>query len=116
MRVRKLNDDGDMRLGRGSSDFFVDTAEGVAQNVVTRLALWRGTWFIDTEEGTPWLQSVLGKRTAVETIIRDRILQTPGVRELTSFQAILDPDTRRIGVQATITTDYGSATISEDIQ
>ena len=115
MKVRKLTDDGDMRLGRGSSDFYTDSAEGVAQNVVTRLALWQGTWFIDTEEGTPWLQRVLGKKTAVETIIRDRILQTPGVRELRSFQAILDPDTRRISVQATITTDYGSATISEEI-
>ena len=115
MKVRKLTDDGDMRLGRGSSDFYTDSAEGVAQNVVTRLALWQGTWFIDTEEGTPWLQRGLGKNTAVETIIRDRILQTPGVRELRSFQAILDPDTRRISVQATITTDYGSATISEEI-
>lgn len=116
MKVRKLTADGDMRLGRGASDFYADSADGVAQNVVTRLALWQGTWFIDTDEGTPWLQRVLGKRTAVEAIIRNRILQTPGVRELTSFQAILDPDTRRISVQATITTDYGSATISEELR
>lgn len=115
MKVRKLDASGDMKLGHGNSDFYADSAEGVAQNVVTRLALWRGTWFIDIDEGTPWLQQVLGKKTAVEAVIRDRILQTPGVQELTNFQAIFDPDTRRISVQATITTAYGNANISEAI-
>lgn len=110
MRVRRLDDDGDMTLGHGAYDFHENTAEGVAQNVKTRLALWRGTWFLDTQEGTPWLQEVLGKRTAVEAVIRDRILGTPGVQEITSFEAVFDPDARRMTVTAEIATPYGETT------
>lgn len=111
MKVRRLNADGDMTMGHGDFDFYVNTPEGVAQNVETRLALWRGQWFLDVEEGTPWLQEVLGKRQAVEAVIRSRILETPGVRELTSFEAVFDPDTRRINVTATIETIYGETTM-----
>ena len=42
MKVRKLTDSGDYRLGHGDRDFYVDAAEGVVQNVKTRLALWQG--------------------------------------------------------------------------
>lgn len=110
MKVRRVDADGDMLLGHGSYDFHVDTAEGVAQNVATRLALWRGTWFIDTTEGTPWLQQILGKHDAVDVVLRERILETPGVRDITAFEAIFDPDTRRISVQATIETIYDGET------
>lgn len=49
MKVRKLNADGDMCLGHGSADYIENTPEAVAQNVMTRLSLWSGQWFIDTE-------------------------------------------------------------------
>lgn len=100
-----------MTLGHGEFDFFADSPDGVAQCVATRLSLWRGQWFIDTEEGTPWIQEVLGKRSAVEAVLRERILETPGVQELNSFEAIFDPDTRRITIAATISTIYGDAAL-----
>ena len=45
MKVRKLDEAGDMTMGRGSSCFLADTPDAVAQNVMTRLALWRGRGF-----------------------------------------------------------------------
>lgn len=111
MKVRKLDESGDYVMGHGNLDLYQDEADGVAQNVMTRLKLWRGTWFIDTQEGTPWLQQILGRHDAVDVVIRSRILETPGVRSIDSFEAILDPDTRRLSVRATISTIYGDATL-----
>ena len=115
MIVRRLDADGDMTLGHGSSDFLANSPEAVAQNVMTRLQLWQGTWFIDTTEGTPWAQEVLGKRDVAEAVIRSRILGTPGVISINSFESIFDPDARTLTVQAQINTAYGQADITETL-
>lgn len=115
MKVRKMTADGDYQLGHGNLDFYQDAAEGVAQNVKTRLALWRGTWFIDTDEGTPWLQEILGKHEAVDVVLKSRILETPGVISLQSFESILNPDTRSLSVTAIINTRFGTAEVMETI-
>ena len=111
MRVRKLTSDGDMTIGHGIEDFHVDSPDGVAQNVMTRLQLWKGSWFIDTEEGTPWMQEILGKHDAIDAVVKSRILDTPGVKEITSSESILNPDDRKLTITATISTSYGEATI-----
>ena len=115
MKVRKLTADGDYQLGHGNLDFYQDEAEGVAQNVMPRLQLWRGTWFIDTQEGTPWLQEILGKHEAIDVVLRNRILETPGVISLESFESILDPDTRRLYITAEINTQYGLETVTASL-
>ncbi len=53
MRYRREDENGDYSFGQGDATFLTDTPEAVAQAVKTRLALWRGQWFLDTEEGTP---------------------------------------------------------------
>lgn len=115
MKVRRLDKDGDMMFGHGKADFLSNSPDAVAQNVATRLQLWRGTWFIDSSEGTPWLQEALGKKAAVEAVIRARILGTPGVVSIESLESIFDPDTRSLSVQAKINTAYGEAEVSESI-
>ena len=115
MKVRKLTNTGDYQLGHGNLDFYQDEAEGVAQNVMTRLQLLKGTWFIDTQAGTPWIQEILGKHEAVDVVLRSRVLETPGVISLESFESILDPDSRRLYINATINTRYGPTTFSETI-
>ena len=111
MRVRKLDKAGDMIFGR-SNEYYVDEANAVAQDAMTRLKLWRGQWFLDTTEGTPWIQEILGKHQGADAVIRKRILETDGVQTLDDFEAILDPDTRTLTVSATISTIYGdTATI-----
>lgn len=115
MKVRKLDESGDMVLGHGSLDIFENSPEGVAQCVMTRLSLWQETWFLDVEEGTPWLQDALGKRMLVESVVKDRILGTDGVESIESFECILDPDSRRIDISATINTIYGSTSVEATI-
>lgn len=114
MRYRKLDNDGDYTLGSGG-DFHVDNTEAVAQAVKTRLGLWAGEWFLDSTDGTPWNEQVLGKRTRgknYDAAIRQRILGTQGVSEITEYSSTFDVNTRALSVSATITTIYGTTQVS----
>ena len=89
MKVRKLTASGDYRLGHGDRDFHVDTAEGVAQNVMVRLVLWQDQWFIDTHEGTSWIQQIFGKHNVVDQVIKTRTLEAPGVLTILFYESTL---------------------------
>lgn len=116
MRVRKMDADGDYVLGTGQ-DFLVDSPESVAQAVQTRLGLYTGEWFIDTDDGTPWRTEVLGKYTlsTYDAVLKARILGTPGVTQIDDYSSDFDGETRHLVVTATITTDYGQATVSSTL-
>jgi hypothetical protein len=60
MRYRREDDDGDYTFGQGDDTWLINSPEAVAQAIKTRFELWYGQWFLDTTEGTPWIQSVLG--------------------------------------------------------
>lgn len=62
MRYRREDADGDYTFGSGDDTWLINSPEAVAQAVKTRFELWYGQWFLDTTEGTPWIQSVLGKQ------------------------------------------------------
>lgn len=117
MRYRKLSPDGDYTLG-GRQAFLVNSPETVAQAVLTRLRLWRGEWFIDVRDGTPYLQQILGNRQlgrSPDAAIKERILGTEGVRELLAFESTFDGNTRRLSVTATLSTIYGTTTLTESL-
>lgn len=114
MRYRKLDENGDYTFGT-RNDFHVDSPEAVAQAVKTRLALWKGEWFLDTSDGTPWNEQVLGVRSRgknYDATIRQRILRTPGVSEISDYSSSFDGDSRKLTVSTTITTAYGTTKIS----
>lgn len=117
MRYRKLDADGDYSFGGQQLDYFRDTPQAVAQAVQTRLMLFRGEWFLDTTEGTPWMTEVLGKntRTTYDAAIRQRILGTPGVTELVAYSSALDTEARHVAIEATINTVYGQTTVQARI-
>ena len=77
MKVRELDINGEVVFGRGEDSYHVNTADGVAQNVMTMLALWKGSWFFDEDEGTPWIKEALGHHSLIDTMLRSRILETP---------------------------------------
>lgn len=113
MKYRKLDAAGDMIFGNQSSDFYRDQPEAVAQAVLTRLKLWTGEWFLDTTEGTPWQQAVLGTGNArtAEPVIRARILGTQGVNEIIALSLNVDHDSRTATISAEIDTVYGQTTM-----
>lgn len=111
MITRRLDASGDI-VTRGQ--IFFDEREAIAQTCVTRLRLFLGEYFRDITDGTPWFQSILGKfesLNAVEAILRNRIVRTPGVVRLLSFSLDYDLASRTITVSSFVLTEFGEAEV-----
>jgi hypothetical protein len=104
-----LNDNNDI-FSRNGRIAIVENIDEVAQHIKTRLLLFLGEWFLDVEAGTPWFQEVFVKPvdiSEVEAILKNRILQTPGVNELTKFNFTYESPTRIFSVTFSCTTIFG---------
>lgn len=88
---------------------FVDGREETRLNVLYRLRLFLGEYFLNIAEGTPWFQSILGKtpQDIAEINIKQRILTTPRVAGLEEFRFRSDRAQRRLTVDARIVDDTG---------
>lgn len=115
MKYRKLDANGDYLFG-GEGQFFVDDPAGVAQAIQTRLLLMTNEWFLDSNEGTPYDESIRGYGTAAtrDPAIIDRILGTPGVQSLLQYSSSLDGD-RRFQVSARVATLFGEVQVTASI-
>ncbi len=113
MRYRKLDENGDMTFGNGQLDFYRDVPEAVGQAVSTRLQLWLGEFFLNIDEGTPYLLGILGKHSkeSADATLKDRIENTQGFSDIESYSSDLNPDTRKMSVVAEIDTIYGPTKI-----
>lgn len=111
MRVRQMDASGDMTFGQGSRNFLINSPAAVAQACLTRLKLWTNEWFIDLAQGTPYFPEVLGERTQslYDNAIQQRILGTPGVIGIASYQSSLDGTTRQLTIEAQVVTQYGTS-------
>ncbi len=110
MKTRKLKD-GEVVFGRGRDSLHVDTPEGVAQNVMTRLLLWRGSWFFDEDAGTPWMTQGVGHNPLLEVMLRESVLDTPHVKSIEKMDILENPETRRAVVSIALETDFGDTYI-----
>lgn len=112
MRYRALSSSGDYTFGQSQANFLVNDPAAVAQSVSTRLKLWAGEWFLDSREGTPWMQSVLGKNTKdlYDIVIRGRVLGTKYVNAITKYSSFLSPG-RRLSISMTIETAFGTTDV-----
>ena len=88
----------------------VSAAEQVRQQLIIKLRLWQGEWFLDTEFGTPYLQQILGKQLTLSgalAALRKSILEVSGVRQIISFSHAFDNRTRLLQVELTADTAHG---------
>src|SRR5581483_5662749 len=95
----------------GGANFLVNSPACVAQSVLTRLKLWRGEWFLDKTEGTPYMQQILGTGTKAiyDLAIQNRVLETEGVTSISRYESALVG--RRLSVSMTIETAFGAIPI-----
>lgn len=121
MRYRQLSPTGDYTFGQGQNNFLVNSPAAVAQIITTYLKLWFGEWYLNTQDGTPWLEGVFGyhensQETADQTLI-NVVLGLPGVLDLNNWKSTVDPATRKYtSVSANVDTIYGATAISiEDL-
>jgi hypothetical protein len=97
---------------------FVQDSPATIQAVATRLRLFKGEWFLNLDDGVPWYQEILGKSfnlPRVETIIRNRIRETEGVKELNEFSLRLASSTRLLTVSFKAATIYDDEFTDDDI-
>lgn len=114
IRYRKQSLTGDYTFGQNLQNFYIDEPAAVGQAVKTRLLLWLGEWFLDTAEGTPYMQGILGKhsQSVADATVQNRIQGTQGFSGFTGFQSSLNPGTRAYSVNNTdINTIYGPTSV-----
>jgi len=96
----------------------VSGTDVISQRLKIRLEFFRGEWFLDTTVGVPFYEDILVKNPDIpniETILKAEILDTPGVVELLAFESSFDAQARKLTVTFTVSTDYGTVTITETL-
>lgn len=114
MRVRRLDQNGDMTFGADDGNYLVNSPDAVGQCIKTALGLWQGQWFLDTSAGVPYNTKVLGRYTGStrDVVLRNAILGVPGVTAILAYASQLDRNTRKFSVQATVNTLFGQTIVS----
>ena len=116
IKYRKRDATGDYVFGQSQDDFY-NGIEAVTQACTTRMELWEGTWWRDLNDGTPFMQSILGTRgnpqnlQAIESILQGRILGTPDVVGISNAALAYTPATRSMIYTGNVQTAYSEAPI-----
>ena len=88
----------------------IDGLDQVIQNVTIRLRFFLGEWFLDTEAGMPYYQDFFIKapnQIRVESLIKQEILDTEGINEITAFDAEFNSSLREFSVNFSAIADEG---------
>ena len=90
----QLGENHDIEIVDG--DFKLTPTEhlSIRQKLIIKLLTYQGEWFLSSEEGLPFFQSILGKNRSKETIAtiyKRAILSTEGVLEIVSFRSNITP-------------------------
>lgn len=94
----------------------VKGADRVRQQLVVKLRLWVGEWFLDTEFGTPYLESILGKQITLGgavAAIKQSILEVNDVQQITRFDYNFDRKARRLVVDFDALTPFGLIRVTQ---
>lgn len=93
----------------------IGAAEQVRQQLLIKLKLWRGEWFLDTEFGTPYLQEILGKQLTLSgalAALKQSILEVSGVQRIVTFTYAFSNSTRKLTVDFSAETPFGIVEVS----
>ena len=105
MRVRPLSSTGDYTVGL---PYLTNSPAAVRQKIQTRLLLLFGEWFANNQDGTRYVLGKVGGRD-YNAQIQQRILGTPGVSSILSYNAILS--TRQLTVSGTVQSIYSTTPV-----
>ena len=84
---------GDAIFVNGTTPVTTDIAQAVAQRLHIMLKTFAGEWYLNTEHGIPYFQSILGKKVskaAIDLIFQQKILAEQGVQEILEFTSTLN--------------------------
>lgn len=79
-----------------------DTTEAIKQRLKVSLLFFKGEWFLNTEFGIPYYQSIVIKdvnKSQVDTIFRDEILEVEGVLSIITFTSTFSAASREYSLR-----------------
>jgi len=91
--------------------------DAILQSVHSRLAMFRGEWFLDESEGIPYFEDVLVKTPnllAIREIFRRTLDETPGVLEVVSLD-LVRTGARDFRLTFVVSTDVGELSSSTTV-
>lgn len=94
----------------GNDLLMIDNAERVAQQILITLRFWYGEWFLNVNEGVPYLEYILIKKpnmAHIRQILTEQIQSVEGVKSVTDMTLEFDQRARTLIVEYSATTDYG---------
>lgn len=96
MKVRRLDQNHDWSFGSGICNY-AQESEAIAQTVKCKLLSITNDWFLDFQHGINWPKYLRKNPNfrAMELEIKQAVLKTSGVTEITDFDMQFDVDTRR---------------------
>lgn len=107
---RGLDSNNDL-LVEGGTFQLVQDGEEVVQHVRTRLQFYLEEWFLDILAGVPYTQKIFTKPVNlanIESILKTKILSTPGVERLTEFAMNYEGQSiRKLTVSFSAETSFG---------
>lgn len=104
-----INEDGDLLIANYDLQI-VTSLDQTIQELIIRLKFFLGEWFLDTEAGIPYYQDFFVKapnQIRIESVLKNEILDTPGILELTSFVSDFDEINRKYSVRFGALADEG---------
>lgn len=100
---------GDIELVSGDLILTVNE-ETIDQHVRANLRSFKGEWFLNLDDGVPYYQEILKKNQSpviVDAILKEAILNSYGVTELTAFDIKVDTETRKLFLTFEVNTIEG---------
>lgn len=100
---------GDLAIN-GLDLYIIQGADRVRQQLLIKLKLFTGEWFLDTEFGTPYIDEILGKQVSLNGAIaalKKSIMEVADVDAITSFTYDFDRKARSLNVSFECQTSYG---------
>ena len=108
-----LNDDGDLDLS--TNDFqLVDGVDAIRQELQIRYRFFLGEWFLDPDEGVPYVRDVLKKNpnlARVRALLTEVARTTPGVASVDNLDLDLDVGTRTLTVTLDLAADVSGTLV-----
>ena len=107
---------GDMHLTDGDSTI-VEGDAATAQELRSRVLLFRGSYFLDLREGLPWFQEILTKGSVpgrVRELFREALLTHPAIVDVPMLRLAIERATRAASLVFEARTTTGTVIRSED--
>jgi hypothetical protein len=104
MKIRRIDSEGDWDYGHSMSSYYVDNAQSVGLNIVTRLREWYRDCFFAMEKGIdyPTRLGSFNQKENLDNDIQNIILNSADVIDITDFTSEYSRDTRAYTCKAQV--------------